>query len=147
MFQLSTDGILQYEAHRLCYVFSNVPVNQLYDRYNAAQDVQYCVKYRCKTLSVAPVERLSQFVEGVLILRSKSLKYKIVVDNTILLKYCISSENISTRIKTKTENDFHFKQNVCVFCRNESCPEKQLYRRQLFESGFFQFFFCSEAFV
>ena len=61
MFQLSTDGILQYEAHRLCYVFSNVPVNQLYDRYNAAQDVQYCVKYRCKTLSVASVERLSQF--------------------------------------------------------------------------------------
>ena len=61
MFQLSTDGILQYEAHRLCYVFSNVPVNQLYDRYNAAQDVQYSVKYRCKTLSVASVERLSQF--------------------------------------------------------------------------------------
>ena len=60
MFQLSTDGILQYEAHRLCYVFSNVPINQLYDRYNAAQDGQYCVKW-CKTLSVASVERLSQF--------------------------------------------------------------------------------------
>ena len=42
MFQLSTDGILQYEAHRLCYVFSNVPINQLYDRYNAAQDGKYC---------------------------------------------------------------------------------------------------------
>ena len=34
-------------------------------------------------------------LEGVLILRNSSLKLKTVVDNTILLNYAVSSENIS----------------------------------------------------
>ena len=67
---------------------------------------------------------LWKFLVGVLILRSKSLKYKTVVDNAVLQKCCISSENISKRIKTKTENGFHLKRNVCIFCRNDRCPEK-----------------------
>ena len=62
--------------------------------------------------------------EGVLILRNSSLKLKMVVDNAILLKYCTSSENISERIKNKTENGFHLKVNVGIFRRNKSRTEK-----------------------
>ena len=49
--------------------------------------------------------------EGVLILRSISLKYETVADNAILPNISYSSENISKRIKTKTENGFHLKRN------------------------------------
>ena len=54
-------------------------------------------------------------VEGVLILRNSSLKLKMVVDNANLLNYAVSSENISERIKIKTENGFHLKIIVCKF--------------------------------
>ena len=70
-------------------------------------------------------------VEGVLILRNKSLKFKQVADNAILLNYTVSSKNISESIKVKTENGFHLKRNVCEFCRNKNRPEKQSHRRQL----------------
>ena len=53
--------------------------------------------------------REKRMVEGVLILRNTSLKLKMVVDNAILLNYAVSSENISERIKIKTENGFHLK--------------------------------------
>ena len=49
--------------------------------------------------------------EGVLILRSISLKYETVADNAILPNISYSSENISKRIKTKTKNGFHLKRN------------------------------------
>ena len=87
------------------------------------------------------------FLEGVLFLRNSSLKLKTVVDNAILLNYAVSSENISESIKSKTENGFHPKANVCIFRRNKNRPEIQSHSRQLFESSFFQFFFCSEPFV
>ena len=61
MFQLSTDGILQYVERHLCCALLTVPANQQYDRYNADQDVQYCEGYRCKTSSLPPIEWLSQF--------------------------------------------------------------------------------------
>ena len=54
-------------------------------------------------------------VEGVLILRDTSLKLKTVVDNAILQNYAVSPENISERIKIKTENSFHLKVIVCKF--------------------------------
>ena len=54
-------------------------------------------------------------VEVVLILRNSSLKHKTVADNTILLNYAVSSENISESIKIKTENGFHLKRNVSKF--------------------------------
>ena len=86
-------------------------------------------------------------VEVVLILRNSSLKLKMVADNAILLNYAVSSENISESIKIKTENGFYLKVNVGIFRRNKRHPEKQSHRRQLFESGFFKFFFCSKPFV
>ena len=49
------------------------------------------------------------FLEGVLILRNSSRKFKTVADNAILLNYAVSSENISERIKIKTENGFYLK--------------------------------------
>jgi len=61
MFQLSTDGILRYAEHHLCCALLTVPANQQYDRYNADQDAQCCEEYRCRTLLLSPVERLSQF--------------------------------------------------------------------------------------
>ena len=51
-------------------------------------------------------------VEVVLILRNKSLKLKMVVDNAILQNYVVSSENISESIKIKTENGFYLKANA-----------------------------------
>ena len=54
----------------------------------------------------------SKPVEGVLILRNKSLKLKQVADNAILLNYVVSLKNISKRIKIKTENGSHLKVNV-----------------------------------
>ena len=69
--------------------------------------------------------------EGVLILRNSSLKLKMVADNAILRNYAVSSENISERIKIKTENGFHLKRNVCW---NKNRPEKQSHRRHLFIS-------------
>ena len=54
-------------------------------------------------------------VEGVLILRNISLKFKTVVDNAILLNYAVSSENISESIKIKREFGFLLKVNVCKF--------------------------------
>ena len=86
-------------------------------------------------------------VEVVLILQNSSLKLKTVVDNAILLNHAVSSENISKCIKSKTENGFYLKVNVGIFRRNKRRPEKQSHRRQLFESGFFKFFFCSKPFV
>ena len=71
-------------------------------------------------------------LEGVLILRNSSLKLKTVADNTILRNYAVPSENISKRIKTKTENGFYLKRNVCIFRRNKSRPGKQSHRRQLY---------------
>ena len=56
-----------------------------------------------------------KMVEGVLILRNSSLKFKTVVDNAILLNCAVSSENISESIKIKTENGFYLKVNVCKF--------------------------------
>ena len=53
--------------------------------------------------------------EGVLILRNGSLTFKTVVDNAILRDYAVSPENISERIKIKTENCFHFKVIVGIF--------------------------------
>ena len=53
-----------------------------------------------------------KILEGVLILRNSSLKLKTDTNNTILLNYAVSSENISERIKIKTENGFHLKVNV-----------------------------------
>ena len=53
--------------------------------------------------------------EGVLIHRNKSLKLKTVAGNGILLNRFTSSENISIRIKIKTENGFHLKVNACIF--------------------------------
>ena len=38
-----------------------------------------------------------------------------VAGNAILLNYAVSPENISGRIKIKTENGFHLKRNVCEF--------------------------------
>ena len=58
-------------------------------------------------------------VEGVLILRNSSLKLKTVVDNAILQNYAVSSENISKRIKFKTENLFYLEVNVRYSDRNE----------------------------
>ena len=52
---------------------------------------------------------------GVFIPRNSSLKFNTVADNAILLNYAVSSENISERIKIKTENGFHLKVNVCNF--------------------------------
>ena len=63
-------------------------------------------------------------LEGVLILRNISLKLKTVVSNAILLNYAVSSENISERIKIKTENGFYLKRNVGIFRRNKNCPGK-----------------------
>ena len=63
-------------------------------------------------------------VDDVLILRNSSLKFKTVVDNAILQNNAVSSENISERIKNKTENGFHLKRNVCEFRRNKSRPGK-----------------------
>ena len=54
-------------------------------------------------------------VEGVLILLNSSFKLKMVVDNAILQNYAVSPENISERIKIKTENSFHLKVIVCKF--------------------------------
>ena len=56
-------------------------------------------------------------VEGVLILQNSSRKLKTVADNAILLNLTASSENISERIKVKTENGFHLKTNVCKIRR------------------------------
>ena len=56
-----------------------------------------------------------KMLEGVLILRNKSLKFKQVADNAILLNYTVSSENISKSINFKTENDFRLKVNVGIF--------------------------------
>ena len=50
-----------------------------------------------------------KILEGVLILRNSSLKLKTDTNNTILLNYAISSENISERIKIQTENGFYLK--------------------------------------
>ena len=58
--------------------------------------------------------------EGVLILRSISLKYETVADNAILPNISYSSENISKRVEIQTENGFHLKRNVCKFRRNKS---------------------------
>ena len=58
---------------------------------------------------------ISNLVEGVLILRNISLKFKTVVDNAILLNYAVSSENISESIKIKREFGFLLKVNVCKF--------------------------------
>ena len=68
-------------------------------------------------------------VEGVLILRNSSRKLKMVVGNAILLNYAVPSENISERIKIKTENNFYLKVNVCIFRWNKNRPEKQSHRR------------------
>ena len=73
-------------------------------------------------------------VEGVLILRNISLKLKTVADNAILPNYAVSPENIIERIKTKTENSFQLKRNVCKFRRNKIRPGKQSRRRHLFIS-------------
>ena len=54
-------------------------------------------------------------VEGVLILRNSSRKLNTVAGNAILLNYAVPSENISERIKIKTENNFYLKVNVCKF--------------------------------
>ena len=43
-------------------------------------------------------------------------------------------------------NGFCLKINICIFRRNKSRSGKSNHR-QLFETGFFQFFLCSEAFV
>ena len=67
---------------------------------------------------------LLKMLEGVFIPWNKSRKLKTVVDNAILLNYAVSSENISERIKIKTENSFHLKVNVCKFSRNKNRPEK-----------------------
>ena len=77
---------------------------------------------------------VQQILGGVLILRNKSLKLKTVADNTILRNYAVPSENISKRIKTKTENGFYLKRNVCNFRRNKNRSEIQSHRRQLFFS-------------
>ena len=53
------------------------------------------------------------------ILRKSSLKLKTVANNTILLNRFTSSENISKRIKFKTENLFYLKVNVRYSDRNE----------------------------
>ena len=58
--------------------------------------------------------------KSVFIPRNKSRKLKTGVDNAILLNYAVSSENISERIKIKTENGFHLKVNVGIFRRNEN---------------------------
>ena len=79
--------------------------------------------------------------------QNKSRKLKLIADNAILLNISYSSENISDSIKIKTENGFYLKQNVCKFSRNKSRSGKQSHRRQLFKSGFFQFFSSSESFV
>ena len=55
------------------------------------------------------------FLECVLILRNSSLKLKMIVDNANLPHYAVSPENIFERIKTKTENSFQLKRNVCKF--------------------------------
>ena len=44
---------------------------------------------------ITAAEQTAQKLEGVLILRNSSLKLKTVVDNAVLQKCCISSENIS----------------------------------------------------
>ena len=72
---------------------------------------------------------MNEFHIFVLILRNTSLKLKMVVDNAILQNYAVSSENISWRIKIKTENGFHLKRNVCKFRWNKSRSEKQSHRR------------------
>ena len=54
-------------------------------------------------------------LEGVLILRNISLKFKTVADNTILLNCAVSSENISESINIKREFGFRLKRNVCKF--------------------------------
>ena len=64
------------------------------------------------------------YLEGVLILRNSSLKHKTVVNNAIVRDYTVPSENISERIKIKTENSFHLKINVCKFRWNKSRPGK-----------------------
>ena len=63
---------------------------------------------------------VQQILEGVLILQNKSRKLKMVVDNAILQNYAVPSENISERIKIKTENGFYLKVNVGIFRRNEN---------------------------
>ena len=63
-------------------------------------------------------------MDSVLILQNSSLKLKTVAGNAILLNYAVSPENISERIKTKTENDFHLKRNVCKFRRNKKLHRK-----------------------
>ena len=70
-------------------------------------------------------------VEGVLILRNISLKLKTVAGNAILLNRFTSSENISERIKIKTENSFHIKVIVGIFRRNKNRHGKQSHRRHL----------------
>ena len=87
--------------------------------------VKKVIKNMCKTY-IAPFKIifLILFLEGVLILRNSSLKLKMVVDNANLLNYAVSSENISKCIKSKTENSFHLKRNVCKFRRNKSRTEK-----------------------
>ena len=58
-------------------------------------------------------------MEGVLILRNSSRKLKTVADNASLQNCAVSSENISKRIKFKTENLFYLKVNVRYSDRNE----------------------------
>ena len=70
------------------------------------------------------LQRKQGMVGDVLDLQNKSRKLKLVADNAILLNISYSSENISERIKTKTENGFHLKANVGIFRRNENRPEK-----------------------
>ena len=57
----------------------------------------------------AMILTLLNILEGVLILRNSSRKFKTVVDNAILRNIDVSSENISERIKIQTENGFYLK--------------------------------------
>ena len=66
-------------------------------------------------------QRKQSLVEVVLILRKPFLKLKTVADNASLLMSFTSSENISERIKIKTENLFHLKVNVWYSDRNDLC--------------------------
>ncbi|MBQ7396181.1 MAG: GNAT family N-acetyltransferase [Lentisphaeria bacterium] len=95
---------------------------------NSAEILGIAVKDKLKRLGIGKFminSAAAVLVEGVLIFLNSFLKLKTVADN---------AENVSRCVKSKIENGFHLKRNVCIFRRNKSSTEKQSHRRHLFIS-------------
>ena len=72
-------------------------------------DIEQKISNICNNINQTGVENGRIYLEGVFILLNSFFKLKTVADNAILLNYAVSSENISERIKIKTENGFYLK--------------------------------------